>query len=149
MTSETKELAFYYPNPMWSRGDWIKNLILFFDGIALLVPDYMKRHPEEVDPAIVSGLKHHNLLQIIEPEKAVNKAATEKLATAMADIITSGLLDGLAKEDTAFHELSMSRLGYYGDDELAQMIFEELKIEALPRKVRTMCLFLCIPKYAL
>jgi len=41
--SRTRELAFYYPNPMWHSGDWIKNLILFFDGIALLVPTYMKR----------------------------------------------------------------------------------------------------------
>ena len=45
-TSETRELAFYYPNPMWTYGDWIKNLVLFFDGIALLVPQYMKDRPE-------------------------------------------------------------------------------------------------------
>jgi hypothetical protein len=43
--SEPRELAFYDPNPMLSYGDWIKNLILFFDGIALLVPDYMKDRP--------------------------------------------------------------------------------------------------------
>lgn len=67
-----KELAFYYPNPMWYSGDWVKNLILFFDGIALLVPTYMKGRPEEVDPAIVEGLKQHGLLDIIEPEKAVD-----------------------------------------------------------------------------
>jgi hypothetical protein len=28
----TKELAFYYPNPMWYSGDWVKNLILFWRG---------------------------------------------------------------------------------------------------------------------
>jgi hypothetical protein len=122
-----KELAFYYPNPMWYSGDWVKNLILFFDGIALLVPAYMKHRPEEIDPAIVTGLKKHGLLHIIEPEKSVDKGATEKLATALTNIITSGALDHLAKEKTAFHELSMSRLGYYGDESLAKMIFEELK----------------------
>jgi hypothetical protein len=89
--SPTRELAFYYPNPMWHSGDWIKNLILFFDGIALLVPTYMKRRPEEVDPAIVVGLKDHDLLHIIRPEKAVDKAATEKLAAALTNIITSGV----------------------------------------------------------
>ena len=47
--TETRELAFYYPNPMWTNGDWIKNLVLFFDGIALLVPDYMRERPEELD----------------------------------------------------------------------------------------------------
>lgn len=93
----------------------------------MLVPAYMKKRPEEIDPAIVAGLKKHELLHIIEPEKAVDKTATERLAMAMTDIITSGALDHLAKEKTAFHELSMSRLGYYGDEGLGKMIFEELK----------------------
>jgi hypothetical protein len=131
--TDPRELAFYYPNPMWWRGDWIKNLILFFDGIALLVPNYMKEKPNEVDPAIVAGLKQHGLLEIIEPERAVDKAATEKLAMALTDIITSGALDNLAKDETAFHELSMSRLGYYGDEGLAKMVFEELKQRGLAK----------------
>jgi hypothetical protein len=58
----TKEIAYYYPNPMWDRGDWVKNLILFFDGVALLVPEYMKDKPRILDPAIVAGLEQHNLL---------------------------------------------------------------------------------------
>lgn len=128
-----KELAFYYPNPMWYHADWVKNLILFFDGIALLVPAYMKRRPEELDPAIVAGLRNHDLLYIIEPEKAVDKTATDKLAKAMTEIIASGALDDLAKEETSFHELSMSRLGYYGDESLAQGIFEELKKRKLAK----------------
>jgi hypothetical protein len=133
VVAETRELAFYYPNPMWTHGDWIKNLILFFDGIALLVPSYMKERPEEIDPAIVQGLKQHGLLEIIEPEAAVDKAATEKLAMALTDIIASGMLDNLATSDTAFHELSMSRLGYYGNEGLATMIFEELKKRGLAK----------------
>ncbi len=128
-----KELAFYYPNPMWTDGDWIKNLILFFDGIALLVPNYMKNRPHEIDPAIVEGLNQHGLLQIIEPEIAIDKAATEKLASSLTDIITSGMLDDLAKTDTAFHDLSMSRLGYGGDEGLATMVFEELKERGLAK----------------
>lgn len=50
-----RELAFYYPGPVWNSGDWIKNLILFFDGIALLVPDYIKDKPDIVDPASASA----------------------------------------------------------------------------------------------
>lgn len=131
--SPRKELAYYYPNPMWQNGDWIKNLILFFDGVALLVPDYIRDKPENVDPAVVAGLRQHNLLQIISPEEAVDKVSTEKLATAMTDIIVSGALDHLAAEDTAFHELSMSRMGYYGDPELAKMVFDELKSRNLAK----------------
>jgi len=78
--SQLPELAFYYPNPIWMDGDWVKNLLLFFDGIALLVPSYMKDRIEEFDPAIVNGLREHNLLHIIEPEEAVDKPASETLA---------------------------------------------------------------------
>lgn len=130
------EIAFYYPNPMWLSGDWVKSLILFFDGIGLLVPSYMKDRPELVDPAIVAGLKEHGLLHVLEPETLVDKGATEKLATAMTDIITSGALDSLAREGTEFAELSYSRLGGYGDPGLAEMIHAELKTRGLALDTR-------------
>ena len=134
MTTETKrEIAFYYPNPVWTYGDWIKNLVLFFDGIALLVPDYMRDRPEQIDRPIVVGLKERGLLEIIEPERAVDKSATEQLASGMTDIIASGALDELSKENTGFHEISMSRLGSYGDEGLFSMIFEELKQRGLAK----------------
>ncbi len=131
----TKEVAYYYPNWMWECGDWIKNLILFFDGIAILLPAYKKGDPERLDPPIVEGLKMHNLLYIIEPEKAVDKPTTEKLATILTDVITSGALDKLDKS-TNFQTLSKSRMGYYGDAGLAKMIFEELKQRGLAEDSR-------------
>ena len=140
---ERPELAFYYPNPIWMNGDWIKNLVLFFDGIALLVPKYMKGRIEEFDPAIVAGLKQHDLLHVVEPERAVDKSASATLASMMTDIITSGALDFLVKDSTAFHELSMSRLGYYGDERLADMIFKELKKRGLARRSRMVFQFPC------
>ena len=133
-TQKTRELAFYYPNPVWTYGDWIKSLVLFFDGIALLVPDYMRDRPEQVDRPIVVGLREAGLLEVIEPETAVDSSATQELATAMTEIIVSGTLDELAKEETAFHEISMSRLGAYGDRGLYKMIFEELKERGLARE---------------
>jgi hypothetical protein len=39
---QTKEIAFYYPGPMWHSDDWTKTMILFFDGIGILLPDYLK-----------------------------------------------------------------------------------------------------------
>jgi hypothetical protein len=132
-TGPQRELVFYYPNPYWHQGDWIKNLILFFDGIALLVPKYMQERVEQNDPAIVSGLRQHDLLHVIEPEVAVDKSATENLALALTDIITSGALDGLTKDGSAFHEISMSRLGWAGDSGLAEMITGELTARGLAR----------------
>lgn len=131
--AELPEVGFYYPNPMWMNGDWVKNLILFFDGIALLVPDYMQQRLEHFDPAIVTGLRDQGLLHVIKPEEAVDKPATENLASVLTDVIVSGALDVLAKDTTEFHELSRSRLGYYGDEKLADMIFEELKKRGLAR----------------
>lgn len=77
MSNALPELAFYYPNPVWWSGDWVKNLIFFFDGIALLVPEYMLERPFEVDPAIAKGLQEHGLLKILEPEKFMDRKATE------------------------------------------------------------------------
>lgn len=125
------EVAYYYPNFIWNYGDWIKNLVLFFDGVALLVPQYMKERPEEVEPALITGLRQNGLLHILEPEKVVDQKATEELAGAMTDVIASGILDELAKDETQFHALSYSRLGGYGDESLARMIFEELKTRGL------------------
>ena len=129
----TKEIAYYYPNPMWDRGDWIKNLILFFDGVALLVPEYMKDKPSIQDPAIVAGLEQHNLLHMLQPETVVDATATAQLAGAMREIIESGRLDSLPAESD-FHELSMSRLGYFGNEDLATELFKELKKRGLAKE---------------
>jgi hypothetical protein len=128
------EVAFYYPETFWADGNWIKNLILFFDGIGLLVPEYMQDRMERNDPAIVAGLRDKGLLHVFPPETLVDKAATAKLAESLVDIITSGALDSLVKEPTQFAALSMSRLGYRGDAELAQMIYEELRERGLAKQ---------------
>jgi hypothetical protein len=128
------EVAFYYPNPFWTSGSWIKNLILFFDGVGLLVPVYMQDRIDKSDPAIVAGLREHSLLHVFEPEKLVDKPATERLADTLVDIIISGALDPLVGEHTQFAELSMSRLGYYGDSGLSEMLHEELMRKGLARK---------------
>lgn len=130
------EVAFYYPGPMWHSGEVLKNLLLFFDGVALLVPRYMKERPEEHDPVMVGPLRKAGLLHLLEPETLVDKTATHELTTAIGGLIRAGAFDGLEKEGTAFHELSYSRLGGYGDPELAEAILEELKRRKLARDTR-------------
>lgn len=128
------EVVFYYPNPFWHSGDWVKNLVLFFDGIALLVPEYMKDRLDHWDPSTVAGLREHGLLHVLEPETLVDKDAAEKLAKALVGLIASGALDRLTGDrTTAFAELSYSRLGGYGDPGLADMLIEELKQRGLAR----------------
>jgi hypothetical protein len=35
---QSKGIAFYYPGHVWHYDDWIKTVILFFDGIGILLP---------------------------------------------------------------------------------------------------------------
>jgi hypothetical protein len=42
------EVNFYYPNQFWQRGGGSKNLIWFFDGVGLLVPEYMQDRLDSV-----------------------------------------------------------------------------------------------------
>ena len=127
------EIAFYYPGQYLSDPDWAKNLILFFDGIGMLIPNYMKDHYSRDDYAIITGLKEHGLFHVIEPKIAVDKDATLNLASIMTNIIASGALDELNNETNAFGSISLSRLGFDGDRELAKMIFEELKSRGLAK----------------
>lgn len=126
------ELAFYYPNPMWQSTGWVKSLLLFFDGVGVLLPRYMREELLARDPELVPALQARGLLRVLEPEDVVDKGATEQLAAVLVDLITRGALDGLqASQD--FHALSYSRLGYWGDSGLAEMLFEELEARGLAR----------------
>ena len=131
------DVAFYYPGQYWRNPDWIKNLILFFDGIAMLIPEYMSDQGRFDDYPIIASLKEHGLFHVIRPEENVGKKETEKLAEALVEIIASGGLDHLTEnsshgaDHSSFGSLSMSRLGYYGDKELADLIVKELKARGL------------------
>ena len=128
------ELAFYYPGPMWRFGERIKTLLLFFDGVALLVPAYMRERPEEIEPFLATPLKEAGLLRILEPETLVDRSAAQELGAALSPILKSGILSTLKKDGTAFHELSLSRLGAYGDPEVTETIIKELKSQGLASK---------------
>jgi hypothetical protein len=128
------EIAFYYPGPMWRFGERIKTLLLFFDGVALLVPAYMQSRPEEIEPYLATPLREAGLLKILEPESLVDKSAARELGAALAPILKSGVLRQLKKPGTAFHELSLSRLGAYGDPNVTDRILKELKLQGLAKK---------------
>ena len=49
------DTAYYYPSPHWILRDsgWIKSLLLFFDDIAILLPNYMYgRHIVSAHPTL-------------------------------------------------------------------------------------------------
>ena len=131
------DIAFYYPGQYWINADWIKNLILFFDGVAMLIPKYMEDHGTFDDYPIISSLRDHGLFHVIRPEENIGEKETKALAETLVKIIDAGRLDHLTKSShkdakrSNFGSLSMSRLGYYGDEKLANSIFQELKARGL------------------
>ena len=151
------EFAFYYPGQYWHDTDWIKNLVCFFDGIAMLVPEHMPDVKSFDDYPLAASLQENNLLHIIRPEQVVDSQATEKLATALMEFIDSGVLESLFSKQgdrTSFGSLSMSRLGFHGNKYIAKEILNELKKRGLAedsedgvsvpihRSVRTLILIL-------
>ena len=131
------DFAFYYPGQRFQNVGWIKNLICFFDGIAMLIPgdmpNYRDRHAEET----VSALETRKLFRVIRPEEVVDQRATKALAKAFGKVIGSGRLDHLVKRGygnagrSAFESLAKAKLGLHSDHELADSIFQELRYRGL------------------
>jgi hypothetical protein len=120
------EIAYYYPEPVWEIGDhesnWIKNLILFFDGIGLLIPPQVHDKLFSRDPSLVYGLSDYKLLHLFDPKDLVNTSATQALADAISPLVESGAFDHLRNND-GFDHLSYSRLGYYASEEIFQQLY--------------------------
>lgn len=124
------DLAYLYPEPLWRSGEWVKNVLLLFDGVTLLVPDYMREAPSRIDVEIGQPLQEMGLLRVLSPEVLVDAEATSRLVTTLVDLIANGAFDDLPPA-TVFHNLSHSRLGYVGDPGLSRMVIEELEARGL------------------
>jgi hypothetical protein len=121
------ETAYYYPEPYWlaREGSWIKSLLLFFDEIAILLPDYMRGREVIADPTLAGPLKERQLLRVLEPEWFVDQDTARKLTDLMAALVESGAFDDLVRAGD-YAELSMSRMGYMAAHETAHKIYTSL-----------------------
>jgi hypothetical protein len=66
-----RDVAFYYPGHLWRHSEWIKTLLLFFDGIGLLVPEYKQGEPETLDPVLAAPPRDRGLLHkgLVTPQQ--------------------------------------------------------------------------------
>lgn len=133
-STERPDVAYYYPAPYWALRDsgWIKTLLLFFDQVSILLPAYMYGRHHLTDPSLTFPLEERGLLQILEPSGWVDQQMTEQLADVMVELLADGAFDDLPGE-RYFAELSMSRIGYSADVELADMLVEALTAKGLAR----------------
>ncbi|ESQ16514.1 MAG: hypothetical protein N838_15270 [Thiohalocapsa sp. PB-PSB1] len=129
--SQTKDFAFYYPGHLWRSSDWVKTMLLYFDSLALLVPNHEHNDLERRFPEIAIPLMEQGLLQTIVPEEQVDATATQQLADALLPIIDSDALDDLDRSESAFSSFSRSRLVFAGDEEIAHPLHGALKARGL------------------
>ena len=128
------DTAYYYPAPYWAmrEGGWIKSLLLFFDEVAILLPNYMHGRHTEADPTLAGPLEDLGLLRVLEPNDWVGVETANQLAEIVVELLTNGTFDDLPKADY-FAELSQSRIGYGADVDLAGFLIEELRTRGLAR----------------
>lgn len=125
------EVAYYYPEPYWRSedGDWLKTLLLFLDGVSILLPKYMAEIHRVVDESLAGPLEDKGLLHVLRPEEFIDQEAAESLAMAVVNLIAAGVFDHLPKSDN-FAELSRSRIGsrigWSADAELSDWLVQEL-----------------------
>ena len=111
-TPAPSEIAYYYPEPYWlaDEGGWVKSLLLFFDEIAILLPEYMRGRHVIADPTLAGPIEELGLLRVIEPETLVDEATAAQLAEVIEALVEGGAFDDLDAVDR-LAELSMSRMG--------------------------------------
>lgn len=125
------DVAFYYPGHLWHEADWVKTLLLLFDGVGLLIPEYKKHEPELVDPVLAEPLRNEGLLHYLVADEIVDREATQQMVKPILELASAGVFDELSKKGTAFHSISMSRMGFYGHRELAEQLYDALRSKGL------------------
>lgn len=130
--SDGPEVAYYYPPPYWGGQDhgWVKSLLLFFDQIAILLPNYMYGLHTAADEATVIPLEESGLLRVLDPDDWVDQETAENLTEVMVDLLAGDAFEDVPKH-VPFEPLSQSRLGYSVDVGLADMLVEELLARGL------------------
>ena len=131
---ERFDVAYYYPAPYWGigEGSWVKSLLLFFDKVSILLPDYMYGRHHVADPVLAEPLEDLGLLEVLEPNKWVDEEMAKSLAETVSGLLANGVFDGLPNE-VHFHELSRSRIGYGADVDLAESLVSELRAKGLAK----------------
>lgn len=60
------------PEPYWlaDEGGWVKSLLLFFDEIAILLPEYMRGRHVIAEPTLAGPIEDLGLLRVIDSTSA-------------------------------------------------------------------------------
>jgi hypothetical protein len=128
------EIAYYYPEPYWlaDEGSWIKSLLLFFDEIAVLLPQYMDGRQFLADPTLAEPMADRGLLRVLHPESFLDEQTIVELGSLMEALLSGDAFIDFAEVEH-FAELSMSRMGLGTLEAVADRLRGELERRGLAR----------------
>jgi hypothetical protein len=83
--SSVKNLGYYYTDWIWQdrSTDFMKSMLLFFDGLTLALPSDLAAEVIERDPLLAGLLAERGLLVNFDPATTLDAATAEQLARAL------------------------------------------------------------------
>jgi hypothetical protein len=123
-------VAYWYPEPYWSdhEASRVKSLLPFFDGVSILLPDYMDGRHRDSNPWLAGPLEEQGLLRVLHPETFVDQRMMTRLFEILSEALSGGVFDDLEipEHRYGYNELSRSRLGWNANLTLSEELVEEL-----------------------
>ncbi|MCC6425616.1 MAG: hypothetical protein IT435_02225 [Phycisphaerales bacterium] len=77
--------AYYTDGIAWGRFNWPKSMLLFFEKVAVLVPDAEQDSFERSDEAVIAGLREHDVLRVLRPTDLVDSNASNRIIKQVRD----------------------------------------------------------------
>jgi hypothetical protein len=106
-SDRAKDFIYYYADWIWpsKASDWMKTLLLFFDGVALALPSDIATRVVEEDPVLAQPLMDRGLLINLAPESYLDQPSAELLVHTLLELLDYGDFDYARDFErlTAFH----------------------------------------------
>lgn len=109
ISASPKCYAYYSDGISWESSDWAKSMLLFFDGIAVLVPEREDEAFEHSDEAVIAGMRKAECLRVLRPTDLVDAQTAGDIASDVEKIVAA--LDWRGGEDRATDSLYVEKLG--------------------------------------
>lgn len=119
-------LAYYTDGIAWSSSEWAKSMLLFFDGIAILVPAQEDAAFQRSDESVIAGMTDAGCLRVLRPDELVDEATAAGVMSAVSAAVeredwrgseVAGVLD----------LLYLDKMGYRVSREPFELMAQQLK----------------------
>jgi len=127
-----KELVLYHPDYWFFDSDWAKNLLLFADGICLLIPSENQLNVVKKQEYFLRGCSDEGVIHILNAEEVITDIMTIKLRDTLETAISQGMFNDITQGATSL--ISLQRLGFESHYDSANWMYNALKKMNLVQK---------------